>query len=96
MICDWSPLHLFSCIKPKPIEVCWSLLINSQPLVVVEDLGGLGWSLCLGSRSGGRCRFDEGACLEFPVQKTVQVGVELLVTLDAVEVEAHKKMRCLK
>jgi hypothetical protein len=26
---DWSPLHFSSCVKPKPIEVCRSLLVDS-------------------------------------------------------------------
>jgi hypothetical protein len=71
MIHDWSPLHLFPCIKPEPIEVCWSLLVDSKPLIVVEHSGCLGQDLGFRFRSGSRSRFDEGASLDFPVLETV-------------------------
>jgi hypothetical protein len=60
-------------------------------MVVIKDLSGLDWGFGLGFRRGNWCGrgCDEGSGFEFPVQEAMQAGMELLMALDAVQIEAH-------
>jgi hypothetical protein len=88
----WLPCHSATCVVPEEGEVFIPGLILPYPGVVVKDLGGT--TFCFEYRFGSMgdtrgFRDDQVGCLDFPVQETVGIRMDLLVALDTVYVEAH-------